>query len=218
MAMILGHGALLCLATGCAGPASRPQPATPAVAAPAAAAASGGAAWASGTQAKNEQRRTALAAGSAVLTADTVGYYMDVQEARLREQLAGSGAQVTRLGDDLKVSLPGAGMFAADRAELDPRFHSTLDSICAVLQKFDKTVVEIAGHSDSGGSAEHNHALSERRAAAVAGYLQGRGVARTRIAMVGVGESQPVASNATADGRARNRRVELILSPLLKGG
>jgi outer membrane protein OmpA-like peptidoglycan-associated protein len=215
MAMILGRGALLCLAAGCAGPVPRTQPAAPAVAAPAVVGAS---AWASGSQAQNDQRRAALAAGSAALTADTVGYYMDVQEARLREQIAGSGALVVRIGDDLKVSLPGADMFAADRAELQPRVHATLDSICAVLQKFDKTIVEIVGHSDSAGSPEYNQTLSERRAAAVATYLQGRGIARVRIATLGAGESRPVASNATADGRARNRRVELTLSPLLKGG
>ena len=143
---------------------------------------------------------------------------MDVQEARLREQLAGSGVQVARVGDDLTVSLPGNGLFASDRADLDPGMHATLDTLGAVMQKFDKTIVEIAGHSDSAGTAEHNQELSARRAAAVASYLQGRGVARTRVATVGLGESRPVASNATAEGRARNRRVELTLSPLVKGG
>lgn len=226
MALILGRAALLALLAGCAGPEPRPSAAaaTPAQAASAMAtpasttATARGAAWVSGSQAKDDQRRAALAAGSLLLTADSVGYYMDVQEARLQEQLAGSGAQIARVGDDLKISLPGTAMFAADRADLEPRVHATLDSIGAVLQKFDKTIVEIAGHTDADGTPEHNQSLSERRAAAVAGYLQGRGVARARIMAVGVGEAHPVASNASADGRARNRRVELILSPLLKRG
>jgi len=214
MAMILGSGLLPCVLAACMAPAARPA-AGPAAAPTVVVAA---APWASGVQAKESLRRAALAAGAASLTPETVGYYMDVQEARLREQLAGSGVQVARVGDDLTVSLPGNGLFASDRADLDPGMHATLDTLGAVMQKFDKTIVEIAGHSDSAGTAEHNQELSARRAAAVASYLQGRGVARTRVATVGLGESRPVASNATAEGRARNRRVELTLSPLVKGG
>jgi len=218
MEIILGCSVLLCLAAGCAGPAPRATAVAPVVSLPPAGHATGGAAWASGSQTKDNQRRSALAAGSAALSADTVGYYVDVQEARLREQLAGSGAEVARVGDDLRVSLPGADMFATDRAELESRSNATLNSICAVLQKFDKTLIEIAGYSDSDGSAEHKRMLSEGRATAVANYLQGRGIVRARVATVGMGDLQPVASNATAHGRARNRRVELILSPLLKSG
>ncbi len=135
MAIILGCSVLQCLAAGCAGPAPRATPVPPVVSPPLAGHATGGAAWASGSQTKDNQRRAALAAGSTALSADTVGYYVDVQEARLREQLAGSGAEVARVGDDLRVSLPGADMFATDRAELESRSNATLNSICAVLQK-----------------------------------------------------------------------------------
>jgi outer membrane protein OmpA-like peptidoglycan-associated protein len=175
-----------------------------------------GSSWAGGAALHDAQRRAALAAGVAALAPDAVGYYMDVAESRLREQLAGSGVEVARLGDELRLRLPGGAMFAPDHADLEPAAHTLLDPLAAVLQKYDKTLLEVAGHTDSAGSTEHNQALSARRAAAVAAYLQGRGVAKARVATFGAGESRPVADNLGADGRARNRRVELTLSPLVK--
>ena len=172
--------------------------------------------WLGGTASHAAQRGAALAAGLPALGADAVSYYVDVEEARLREQLAGTGADVTRLGDDLRVLLPGAVMFPADHADLEPRARTLLDAVATVLQKHDKTLVEVAGYTDAAGGAEYNQALSERRAASVAGYLQGRGIARARIATIGAGEAHPLASNATADGRARNRRIELTVSPLVR--
>jgi len=83
-----------------------------------------------------------------------------------------------------------------------------------VLNKFGKTYIDINGHTDSTGSLQHNQALSERRAASVANYLGGRGVDQRRISTMGFGPSQPVASNATPDGRAQNRRVEVAIAPI----
>jgi outer membrane protein OmpA-like peptidoglycan-associated protein len=179
--------------------------------APASGAAAG---WVSGEESKQDLRRAATGAGVGALAGGSVGYYMDVQESKLREQLDGSGVGVTRKGDEITLSMPGGLAFAPDSADLNAAFGGVLDAVAAVLKKYDKTVIEVAGHTDSAGSREHNQALSERRAAAVAAYLEKRGVLKSRVATVGVGETRPVASNATAEGRARNRRVELTLSPL----
>ncbi|MEI8259029.1 MAG: OmpA family protein [Deltaproteobacteria bacterium] len=205
-------GFLLLLA-GCAGPAPQVQRTSAPVPVAPMTAASG---WVGGVAARDGQRRAALAAGVPALTADAVPYYVDVEEARLREQLAGTGVDVVRLGDELRLRLPGGTLFQPDRADLAAPAHALLDAVAAVLQKFDKSLVEVAGYADSSGAADHNQALSERRAEAVSEYLRGRGVRRARVATIGAGEARPVGSNATADGRARNRRIELTLSPLVK--
>lgn len=98
-----------------------------------------------------------------------------------------------------------------------PQFYPTLNSVAIVLRKFNRTLIDINGHTDSTGSLAHNQALSERRAMSVASYLNGQGVDPRRVSAVGFGPSQPVASNATPDGRAQNRRVEIQISPLTQG-
>jgi outer membrane protein OmpA-like peptidoglycan-associated protein len=182
-----------------------------AAAAPASAAATG---WISGEDSKQDVRKAAAGAGVGTLEGGSVGYYMDVQEAKLRQLLDGSGVGVHRKGDELTLTMPGGLAFAPDSADLDAAFGNVLDAVARVLKKYEKTVVEIAGHTDSAGSREHNQILSERRAAAVAADLERRGVLKSRLVTLGAGEAHPVASNATAEGRARNRRVELTLSPL----
>jgi outer membrane protein OmpA-like peptidoglycan-associated protein len=185
-------------------------------AAPAAGGGPPAAGWISGDAAKDSLRRAATGAGVGELAGNSVGYYMDVQEAKLREQLDGSGIGVIRKGNDLTLNMPGSLAFAPDSAELNPAFAGALESVATVLKKYDKTVIEVAGHTDSAGSREHNQALSERRAAAVATFLEKRGVLKSRITTIGAGETRPVASNNSADGRARNRRVELTLSPIAR--
>ena len=148
------------------------------------------------------------------LAGGSVSYYMDVQEATLREQLDGSGVGVARRGDELTINLPGKLAFSSDSSELNAGFASVLETVAGLLRKYDKTVIEIAGHTDSTGSREHNRALSEQRAGAVAAFLEKRGILKSRVLTVGAGETRPVAGNDTAEGRARNRRVELTLSPL----
>jgi len=181
---------------------------------PAATAAAG---WVSGEDSKQDVRRAATGAGVGTLAGGSAGYYMDVQEAKLREQLDGTGVGVTRKGDEITLSLPGGLAFAPDSADLNAAFGAVLDAVAAVLKKYDKTVIEVAGHTDSAGSREHNQVLSERRAGAVAAYLEKRGVLKSRVVTIGAGETRPIASNASADGRARNRRVELTLAPLAPG-
>jgi outer membrane protein OmpA-like peptidoglycan-associated protein len=136
------------------------------------------------------------------------------QEAKLREQLQGTGVSVTRVGDEIVLNMPGNVTFQTDSSDLNPQFFSVLDSVALVLKEYDKTIVEVVGHTDSTGSAEYNQALSERRAATVASYVNARGIDQQRILAFGRGLTQPIADNATAAGRAQNRRVELTLSPI----
>lgn len=173
--------------------------------------------WISGDERKERRRRALLGLGVAGLTGDSVGDYMDGQEAKLRKQLQGSGVSVTRIGDNVTLSVPGASAFATDSATLKPQFHGVLDSVALVLKEHEKTIVEVAGHTDDTGSEDYNQALSERRAGAVGQYLQGRGVSGQRLVTIGAGETRPVASPATPEGRQQNRRIELTLAPLTAG-
>ncbi|WP_322980969.1 OmpA family protein [Pseudomonas sp. C11] len=142
------------------------------------------------------------------------GYYVDTQEAKLRQTLQGTGVQVQRNGDDLKLIMPGNITFASNSADISSSFYPTLNSLVLVFKEFDKNGVNIVGHTDSTGSQALNQSLSQRRAQSVADYLSGNGVAAQRISAYGAGPSQPIASNATDAGRAQNRRVEINLRPL----
>jgi len=140
-----------------------------------------------------------------------VGYYMDRQEAVLRQRLEGTGVRVQRVGDEIKLIMPGNITFDTGRSELQTRFYSTLDSVALVISEYDKTRVDVAGHTDSTGGAALNQSLSEQRAASVANYLSSQGVASGRLYTTGYGPRYPIADNATASGRALNRRVEVNL-------
>ncbi len=142
-----------------------------------------------------------------------IGYYMDQQEAQLRRILEGSGVSVTRVGDHIVLNMPGNITFDTDQAAIKASFYDVLDSVGLVLQKFDKSDIRVAGHTDSTGSREYNQQLSQRRAQSVASYLQRRGVAPGRMFIVGYGEDRPIADNRTARGRALNRRVEIEILP-----
>lgn len=142
------------------------------------------------------------------------GYYVDTQEAKLRQTLQGTGVQVQRNGDDLKLIMPGNITFASNSADISSSFYPTLNSLVLVFKEFNKNGVNIVGHTDSTGSQELNQSLSQRRAQSVANYLTANGVPGQRISAYGAGSSQPIASNATDAGRAQNRRVEINLRPL----
>lgn len=167
-----------------------------------------------GDDSRERRKRALILGGAGALAGGAVGNYMDQQEAELRRQLAGTGVSVTRVGEEIILNMPGNVTFETDSADLKAGFFGVLDSVALVAQEFDKTVVEVAGHTDSTGSAEYNQALSERRAATVATYLVNRGVDQQRILAFGRGQTQPVADNATPEGRALNRRVEIRLSPI----
>lgn len=138
-----------------------------------------------------------------------VGYYMDQQEAVLRQELQGTGVQVERHGDSIRLVMPGNITFHTGESVLDSAFKPVLESVSKVLRKFDKTLLQIDGYTDSQGSFEFNQQLSERRAASVERYLVEVGVEAARLQSRGWGERYPVADNGTAEGRAQNRRVEL---------
>ena len=155
-----------------------------------------------------------IGAGLGALGGGAIGNYMDRQENELRAQLQGTGVSVTRNGDRIILNMPSSITFNTDQDVVMPQFYSTLSSVAIVLRKFDKTLVDIKGHTDSTGSASHNQNLSQRRAMSVGNYLSGQGIDGRRFAIMGFGSTQPVASNATPDGRAQNRRVEIEISPL----
>ena len=157
-----------------------------------------------------------IGAGVGAIAGGGVGYYMDVQEAKLRQRLEGTGVSVTRMGDNITLNMPSSITFALNSADLNAQFYNALDGVSLVLKEYDKTVVEVAGHTDSSGSDQYNQALSQRRAQSVAGYLGSHGVKGQRLITVGAGEAHPVASNDTEQGRSANRRVELTIVPVTK--
>lgn len=142
-----------------------------------------------------------------------VGAYMDVQEAKLREELQGTGVQVVREGDNIRLIMPGHITFETDSYNLKGSFYPALNSVGQVLAKYADTTLRVTGHTDNTGSRQYNQGLSERRAASVADYLATRQVGRERMLVVGAGFDQPIADNGTAAGRAENRRVELYILP-----
>jgi outer membrane protein OmpA-like peptidoglycan-associated protein len=168
----------------------------------------------SGGDARERRKRALIGAGVGGLAGGAVGAYMDKQEAELRKDLEGTGVSVTRTGDNITLNMPSNITFKFGSADLDSRFFKVLDSVGLVLKKYDKTIVEVAGHTDSVGSEQTNQALSERRASTVSQYLVSKGLKQERMIVIGAGETRPVAPNDTESGRAFNRRVELSLLPL----
>lgn len=158
-------------------------------------------------------QRAAIGAAVGAAVGAGVGKYMQAQEEKLRQQTAGTGVEVSRQGDNVILNMPGHVTFATNSAQITPAFYATLDQVSQTIIDYPQTVVQIAGHTDSTGTEAYNQQLSEQRAAAVAQYLVGRGVASTRVTTVGYGEMRPVASNDTEDGRRQNRRVEIVLTP-----
>jgi len=167
-----------------------------------------------GDSSMERKQRALVGAGLGAIAGASVGAYMDRQEARLREELDRTGVSVTRIGDNITLNMPGNITFATDSSDLNAGFFDVLNSVGLVVNEFDQTVIEIAGHTDSTGTDSYNQDLSVRRADTVASYLTTRSVRGDRIIEVGVGETRPVSTNDTADGRQANRRVELTLVPL----
>ncbi len=168
----------------------------------------------SGGDAVERRQRAMVGAGIGALAGGGIGAYQDRQEAELRRQTAGTGIDVSRDGDVIKLNLPDGVTFDFAKYDLKPQFYPALNTVAATLKEYNQTIVEVSGHTDSIGSDAANQTLSERRANAVAGYLMGQGVQRERFEIVGMGERYPVASNDTDSGRALNRRVEIRLLPL----
>ena len=163
---------------------------------------------------RERNKRIMRDAGIGAILGGGVGYYMDTQEAKLRKQLRGTGVSVKREGDNINLVMPGNITFPSAGSDLKADFYDVLDSVALVLSEFDKTIVAVAGFTDSVGSAEYNQTLSEKRATSVARYLKTKGIAAARFETIGFGEQGAVADNSTKEGRALNRRVELTLLPI----
>lgn len=151
-----------------------------------------------------------------------VGNYMDKQKAELERQLAEEAARkelaITELSDgSLKIGIASDVSFDVDSAQIKPDALNTYAKIANVLKTYDKTVIHVVGHTDSTGSDEYNQSLSERRAASVASYMGGQGLPGTRVRQEGRGEREPLANNSTADGRKKNRRVDIVIKPVVEG-
>lgn len=174
----------------------------------------GGAAIGAATSSKSDRGKGALiGAASGAAIGGGVGYYMDKQEAELRRKLEGTGVRVVRNGDEIELVMPGNITFDLNESSIKPSFSGTLESVALVLKEYDKTIIQIEGHTDSSGSDSYNQLLSERRASSVRDFLLNQGIEPKRTRAVGYGERYPVASNDTAAGREQNRRVELTLVP-----
>ena len=159
---------------------------------------------------RKKARNAALGCG---VVGAGIGAYMDVQEAKLREQLQGTGVQVVREGDNIRLIMPGNITFETDSYNLKTNFYPVLNSVGVVLAKYADTTMRVTGYTDNTGSRQYNQNLSERRARSVADYLATQQVAGSRMYVQGLGMSDPVADNATAAGRAQNRRVEIVIRP-----
>ena len=168
----------------------------------------------SGDNAVERRQRAMVGAGIGALAGGGIGAYQDRQEAELRRETAGTGIDVSRDGDVIKLNLPDGVTFDFAKYDLKPQFYPALNTIASTLKEYNQTIVEVSGHTDSVGSDAANQTLSERRANSVANYLIGQGVQPARFEVVGMGERYPVASNDTDSGRALNRRVEIRLLPL----
>ena len=169
---------------------------------------------ATGDDADERRKRALIGAGVGALTGTAIGHYMDAQEAKLREQLRSTGVSVTRVGDELILNMPSNITFDVNEYQVKGEFKPVLNSVGLTLQEFEQTLIDVRGHTDSTGSFALNQDLSEKRAASVATYLEATGIEPLRMEETGLGPNEPVADNTTREGRALNRRVELVLKPL----
>lgn len=166
------------------------------------------------TSNSEEGRKNALiGAGIGALGGAAVGSYMDRQQRELEAELSGSGVGVARQGDNLVLRMPSDVTFASNQSSINGRFNATLDDVAGVLNRYDQSIIDVVGHADSDGADDYNLNLSRQRASSVAQYLVGRNVLADRLFVDGRGESVPIASNATTEGKAQNRRVEILIRP-----
>ncbi|EIK54726.1 OmpA [Stutzerimonas stutzeri TS44] len=164
----------------------------------------------------NRGKGALIGAGIGGLAGAGYGVYADRQEAELRKATAGTGIEVQRQGDDIKLIMPGAITFQTGSTELSPAAAFNLDKLATSVRQYGDNNIEVTGHTDSIGSNASNIELSQRRAISVGKYLIAQGIEKSRIQVYGAGPSQPVASNGVEEGRAQNRRVEIKLKAPLQ--
>ena len=161
----------------------------------------------------NDTQSTVIGAGIGAAVGGAIGANMARQERELNQQLAGSGAVITNTGSELRVILPEGVTFATGSATVATGFLPALREVARSLKTYRNSTVLVVGHTDNVGSVAYNKQLSLDRSLAVARILIRDGVSSTRITYSGLGFSEPIASNATAAGRAENRRVEVVITP-----
>jgi len=163
----------------------------------------------------DDQRKSALiGAGIGALVGGGIGNYMDQQEQELRQQLQNTGVSVSRAGNQIILNMPGNITFASGSADLNANFFGVLNAVSVVLRKYNQTLLDIDGHTDSTGDFNRNQVLSEQRAVSVGQYLNQQGIDARRLLIVGFGQTRPIADNSTDFGRQQNRRVEIRITPL----
>lgn len=163
---------------------------------------------------KDRGKGALIGAAAGAALGGGAGYYMDVQEAKLRDKMKGTGVSVTRQGDNIVLNMPNNVTFDTDSSTLKPAGANTLTGVAMVLKEYEKTAVNVVGYTDSTGARAHNMTLSQQRADGVASALITQGVVANRIRSTGAGPDNPIASNSTTEGKAQNRRVEITLNPL----
>lgn len=171
----------------------------------------------SGGDATERRQRAMVGAGIGGLAGAGIGAYQDRQEAELRRQTAGTGVDVQRDGDVIKLNLPDGVTFDFNKTNVKPQFYPALNSIASTINQYDQTIIEINGHTDNIGSLAANQKVSDERARSVGAYLSAQGVQSVRMEMHGYNYQYPVAGNDTEQGRSLNRRVEIRLIPLRNG-
>ncbi|WP_324752390.1 OmpA family protein [Roseovarius sp. Pro17] len=167
-----------------------------------------------GAVASDKKGKGALIGGAiGALGGAAIGNALDKQEAELRRDLQNDRVQINNTGDRLIVTLPQDILFAVDSARVNTALRGDLLTVADSLQNYPGSTVQVVGHTDNTGAAAYNQDLSERRANSVADVLMQGGVGANRVRTFGRGEDQPIASNLTAQGKAQNRRVEIVILP-----
>jgi outer membrane protein OmpA-like peptidoglycan-associated protein len=161
----------------------------------------------------HDNKRAVIGGAAGALAGYGIGAYMDKQEAELNQELKGSGVEVQREGDAINLNMPGGITFDTGKANIKANFNPVLADIANVMTKYPETKIEVEGHTDNVGSDSSNLTLSQLRAQSVTSALIHLGVASARISPIGYGESKPVATNDTPQGRESNRRVEIKIIP-----
>lgn len=160
----------------------------------------------------NSSRQNNRAAAIGAVLGGASGLYLDQKEKKLRQQMAGTGVEVNRNPDgSVGLIMPGNITFDTNKSNIKPNFYSTLNKVAQTLAEDNKSAILVTGYTDSTGNDSINIPLSQARAQSVANYLSGQGVSSARINAQGYGSANPIASNATADGREQNRRVEISI-------
>ncbi|GAA3866456.1 OmpA family protein [Celeribacter arenosi] len=158
--------------------------------------------------------KTVVLAGIGAAVGGAIGQSLDRQAADLRQDLGNDNVKIVNTGSELIVTMPQDILFATDSAVVVASLQQDLRALAYNLRDYPNTTVEVVGHTDNTGSATYNQELSTRRASAVATVLTANGVAPNRVRAFGRGEDAPVATNLTVDGRAQNRRVEIVITPI----